>query len=87
MIGLLGTLILFVLIYLGYTGTSFGVVAIGAIANTLIGVSYPAGRTASLKERGLYWRVLIHSIPIQFVFAAILYGLGYGVAALMPDGF
>jgi predicted secreted protein len=81
--GYLGSLSLIALVVIGYYQHSLLWVLLFGIANNFIGAHYPPGKAQMAKERGIYLRVLISSLPLQVIFAGLFYGLGYGLSLLV----
>lgn len=80
---MLGTVSLAALVALGFLQYPWWVIAPFGIVNSFIGLHFPAGKAQMLRERGQYWQVFLSSLPLQFVFAAIVFGLGYGLRWLL----
>lgn len=80
---MLGTVTLIAGIAIGLGQMPLWLVLPLGVVNAFIGVHHPAGRAASLRARGMYWRVFAFSLPVQIAFIALLYGLGYGIAWLV----
>ncbi len=81
---MLGTISLIALAVTGfYQILPWVVLPIASIANTFIGMHFPPGRAEGLLEDGKYMLVYFSMLPVQAVFAAIVYGLGYGVGLLV----
>lgn len=80
--GYLGSVTLLALVVLGYLSLSYFWIVPLAVINTFIGMHFPSGKANLAKSRGLYFRSLISSFPLQLLFAAVFYGLGYGLFLL-----
>lgn len=77
---MLGTIALIALGISGYAQVHFLIaLPLATIANSFIGLHFPAGKAMVLQARGIYWGTFWASLPIQAMFAAIVYALGYGI--------
>jgi hypothetical protein len=79
---MLGTISLIALFVLGFMAMPWWLVVPFAVINTFIGAHFPAGKAQMFQERGQYWQLVLSSLPLQAVFAAIVFGIGYGVGLL-----
>lgn len=78
-----GTILMLVIILLGFLQLPFLLLIPASIATTFVGAHFPAGKARVLKERKLYWKTIFVSFPMQAIFAAILFGLGWGLKVLV----
>lgn len=79
---MLGTLSLIGLFVAGIWHAPLWILIPFTVLNSFIGVHFPSWKAQRLKEDGTYWRTLIGSSPLQLVFAAIVFGVGYGIGVL-----
>lgn len=80
---MLGTFLLLGLAVAGYLDAPLWIIAAGGIAAGFIGLHYPTGKAAMLRERGAYWQTFFISLPLQLILASSLYLVGYGISALL----
>jgi hypothetical protein len=80
---MLGTLLLIGMLVCGFLNVTPWVLIPGAIAAGFLGMHYPPGKATAAKLRGLYWKGVFGSMPLQAIFLAILYGVGWGIGALI----
>jgi len=78
----LGTPIIIGMIVCGYLNVTLWVVLPGAVAAAFIAANYPPGKAETAKARGFYWKFIIAVVPLQAVFVAIFYGVGWGARLL-----
>jgi hypothetical protein len=77
---MLGTIALIALGISGFAQVHFLIaLPLATIVNSFIGLHYPAGKAMALQGRGIYWQTFLYSLPIQAIFAAVVYALGYGI--------
>lgn len=79
---MLGTILLIGMIVCGYQKVSAIILIPAAIAASFIGAHFPPGKANMLNEMGIYWNVVVTSIPLQAVLMAALYGIGLAARAL-----
>jgi hypothetical protein len=80
---MLGTISLLTLLTLGYLQLTPWIIAPFALANSFIGLHFPAWKAERLRERGQYWQTLLGTVPLQAVLAAIVYGAGFGISKIV----
>jgi len=80
--GLLGTPILLALLIGGFLQVPVWWIAVAGIVNAFVGMHAQPGKAEVAKDRGLYWKIVLGSIPLQMLFAAIVFGVGYAVGLL-----
>lgn len=80
---MLGTVLLIGMAVLGYFEITPWVLVPGAIIASFLGLHYPTGKAEAIKQRGIYWQVLMSSLPLQAALVSVLYGLGWGIHALI----
>jgi len=80
---MLGTILLIGMVVLGYLQITPWVLLPSAIAASFIGLNYPLGKSQLAKERGIYWQVFMSSLPLQAILVAVLFGVGWGISALI----
>lgn len=78
-----GTILLLGMAVCGYLNITPWILIPGAMAAAFMGLHYPSGKAQLAKERGVYWQVLVTSLPLQAILVAVLYGLGWGVSVLV----
>jgi len=78
-----GTFLLIAVIVCGYMQASFWLLIPASIVAAFIGLHFPAGKADIAKSRGIYWRVLLSSLPIQAIFMSVLFGAGWGLKAVI----
>lgn len=80
---MLGTALLVAVLVCGfYNVTPLILIPATALA-AFIGLHFPAGKAQMARERGMYWKTFALSLPLQFVFMVILFGIGWGVSSLV----
>lgn len=79
---MLGSVLLIGILICGYLNLSPWILIPGTIVAAFIGIHYPPGKAQMAKERGIYWQVLLSSLPLQGALVAILFGVGWGVSVL-----
>jgi hypothetical protein len=82
MIGYLGTVSLVSLVAIGAYALPAWLIIPMAVANTFIGMHFPAEKAAMARAGGVYTRILLSSFPLQLAFAALCYGIGWGMGWL-----
>lgn len=80
---MLGTVLLIGMVVLGYFEITPWVLVPGAIMASFLGLHYPPGKADAIKQRGIYWQVFMSSLPLQAALVAVLYGVGWGIHALI----
>jgi hypothetical protein len=80
---MLGTLFLIAVGVCGFLNVTPWVLVPGAVIAGFLGMHYPPGKAAAAKERGIYWKSVVGSMPLQAVLLAILYGAGWGISSLI----
>ena len=78
-----GTVLLIGMVVLGYFQITPWVLVPGAIVASFLGLHYPPWKAEVAKERGIYWQMFMSSLTLQAVLVAVLYGVGWGVSALI----
>lgn len=79
---MLGTLLLIGIVICGYLNLSPWILLPSTIAMAFVGMHFPPGKAQMARERGIYWEGLLYSLPLQGIFVAILFGVGWGASAL-----
>ncbi|GIU19505.1 hypothetical protein [Shewanella sp. MBTL60-007] len=80
---MLGTFLIIAVIVCGYMQVTFWLLIPASIAAAFIGLHFPVGKADMAKSRGIYWKVLFSSLPIQGIFMSVLFGLGWGIKAVI----
>ncbi len=80
---MLGTILLLGMIVCGYLNFSLWVLLPSSVIAAFIGLhSYP-GKAEMIKARSMYWSTFFGSIPLQAILMSILFGVGWGLNALI----
>jgi hypothetical protein len=79
----LGTALLLGVLVCGFLNVTPWILAPATVMAAVIGVHFPPGKAQMARERGIYWNVLLTSLPLQFVFMLVLYGIGWGASMLI----
>lgn len=79
---MLGTLLLVAMIALGFMEASPWLILPASIAAAFIGLHHQPGKAEMAQARGYYWKVILGTIPVQAIFMAVLYGVGWGIGYL-----
>ena len=82
---MLGTIALIVILIAGYLELSFWCLVPAAIINAFLGLHFPHGKAQFLQAQGQYWRTYFASLPLQALFTAAVFGVGYGASALIKN--
>lgn len=82
---MLGTILLIGMLICGYLHFSLWILVPATIIATFIGMHFPSGKAQMAQQRGIYWRTLIVSFPLQAVFMIVLFGLGWGMSILFGN--
>jgi len=80
---MLGTALLVGVVIFGYLNISPWVLIPATVVATFIGTHYPKHKAQMAKERGIYWKVILSSLPLQGILMSILFGIGWGVGILV----
>ncbi len=80
---MLGTALLVGVVIFGYLNISPWVLIPTTVVATFIGAHYPKHKAKVAKERGVYWKVILSSLPLQGILMSILFGVGWGVGILV----
>ena len=80
---MLGTISIIVVLILGFIHFSIWIIIPAAIINGFIGIHFPPGKAMMLQERNMYWGTYFYSLPLQAILVAAVYGVGYGLGALL----
>lgn len=80
---MLGTISLIALFVTGFMHYSWLLLIFFTVLNSFLGVHFPQGKAQMLAARGEYWKTILVSAPLQFILAALIFGLGYGCGALL----
>lgn len=81
----LGAISLIALAVLGFNQVNLFIIIPFAVVNAFVGLHYPPGKAEMLKARHGevgYLKTLIGTVPIQGLFALVVYGGGYLVGFL-----
>ncbi len=79
---MLGTVLLIGMVICGYLNLSPWILIPAAIVAAFIGIHSPPEKAKMINERGMYWQVLLSSLPLQGALMAILFGIGWGASEL-----
>jgi hypothetical protein len=80
---MLGTVALILLLIAGYLHLSFWWLVPAIVINSFLGLHFPYGKAKMLQENGAYWRSFFYSLPLQGVFAGLVFAIGYGAGMLI----
>jgi len=83
LLGLSGTALLILVGLAGFQNQSLWLIPIFGIVAAYLGVNWPTWKAKMAKENGIYWTVFFQSIPLQMIFMAVIYAVGFGINYLL----
>tara|TARA_Y100001934_G_C12150087_1_gene676869 strand:+ start:105 stop:347 length:243 start_codon:yes stop_codon:yes gene_type:complete len=80
---MLGTVALILLLIAGYLHLSLWWLVPAIIVNSFIGLHFPPGKAMKLVQMGEYWKTFLYTLPLQGVFAGLVFAIGYGLGMVI----
>lgn len=78
----MGTALLIGILVCGFLNVTPWILAPATIVAAIIGMHFPSGKAQMARDRGIYWKALLSSFPLQFALMFVLFGIGWGASML-----
>lgn len=78
---MLGTVLLIGILISGFLHLSPWLLIPATIAFAFVGMHFPPEKALAAKERGIYWRTILYSIPLMAVFVSIIFGIAWALGS------